>query len=130
MQIILVMLGGFFGAISRYRMGEWISVDSVRFFPFGTLLVNLLGCFLLGWLLTFMKQRKIARPWVTLFFGTGFIGSFTTFSTFSVETIQLVEKGQVFHGALYVLSSIFLGLLFVFLGSKLATPSKKEGDIL
>lgn len=126
MQIFLVMIGGFIGAISRFGVGEWFNPNPG--FPYGTLLVNLIGCFFLGWLLTFMNRRNKKRPYVTLLIGTGFIGSFTTFSTFSVETIQLFENGQVFTGLLYVVSSIFVGLLLSFLGSKLAFIHKKEGE--
>jgi CrcB protein len=126
MKILLVMVGGFLGAICRYGVGELVVAE--QGFPFGTLLVNLIGCFLLGWLLTFMAQRNKKRPYITLFFGTGFTGSFTTFSTFSVETIQLFEKGQVFLAVMYVLFSLLIGLLLVFLGSKLALVAKKEGE--
>ncbi|HHY73359.1 MAG TPA: fluoride efflux transporter CrcB [Bacillus bacterium] len=128
MQVILVMIGGFFGAIARFSVGEWF--HSADVFPFATLFVNLVGCFLLGWFLTFMKQRKKIWPRLTLFIGTGFIGSFTTFSTFSVETIQLFENDHVLLGAFYVIASIIFGLLLAFIGSKIAIPQKKEGDIV
>lgn len=126
MQILLVMIGGFFGAISRFGMGVLVAAGNG--FPFGTLVVNLIGCFLLGWLLTFMNQRSKKRPYINLLFGTGFIGSFTTFSTFSVETNQLFENGLVVLGLLYVVISIFIGLLLSFLGSKVALLHKKEGE--
>lgn len=126
MQILLVMIGGFFGAISRFGMRVLVAAGNG--FPFGTLVVNLIGCFLLGWLLTFMNQRSKKRPYINLLFGTGFIGSFTTFSTFSVETNQLFENGLVVLGLLYVVISIFIGLLLSFLGSKVALLHKKEGE--
>ncbi|EKN68128.1 fluoride efflux transporter CrcB [Schinkia azotoformans] len=118
MQILLVMIGGFLGAIGRFSVGEWFNPN--QGFPFGTLLVNLIGCFLLGWLLTFMSRHSKNYSYLTLFLGTGVIGSFTTFSTFSVETIQLFKQGLVVLGLLYVLISIFFGLLLAYLGSKLA----------
>lgn len=130
MQILVVMIGGFFGAISRYSLGKWISNEIDNGFPIGTLLINLVGCFFLGWFLTFLKQRKKVRPELSLLIGTGFTGSFTTFSTFSVETVQLWQSGQVALGVLYVVSSILLGLLLAFLGVRLATPSKKEGGTI
>lgn len=126
MKILLVMVGGFLGAICRYGVGDLVETE--QGFPFGTLLVNLIGCFLLGWLLTFMAHRNKKRPYITLLFGTGFIGSFTTFSTFSVEMIQLFEKELVFLAVMYVLFSMFFGLLLAFLGSKLALLTKKEGE--
>ena len=112
------MIGGFFGAISRYALGEWIHTNNG--FPLGTLLINLIGCFLLGWFLTFVNQRTKVNPNLILLIGTGFIGSFTTFSTFSVETITLFEQGLLFLGLLYCLSSIIFGLLLSYLGYKLA----------
>jgi len=118
------MIGGFFGAICRYGFGELILTDGR--FPFATLLVNLLGCFILGWLLTFVAQRRNVSPGIPLFFGTGFTGSFTTFSTFSVETIQLFQNGFVFLALLYILISICLGLCLTFIGYKIALASKKE----
>ncbi len=119
------MLGGFFGAITRYALGEWIQSDNG--FPVGTLIINLLGCFLLGWLLTFFSIQKKIRPEITLFLGTGFIGSFTTFSTFSVETILLIQGGLAIYSLLYVLVSVFFGLLLAYLGYKLALKLGKKG---
>jgi fluoride exporter len=124
-KIFAIMLGGFFGAISRYALGEWIQSDNG--FPVGTLLINLLGCFLLGWLLTFFSIQKKIRPEITLFLGTGFIGSFTTFSTFSVETILLIQGGLAIYSLLYVLVSVFFGLLLAYLGYKLALKLGKKG---
>jgi fluoride exporter len=118
------MIGGFLGAISRYCLGVWIHTNNG--FPLGTLLINLIGCFLLGWFLTFASQSTKINPYNTLLIGTGFIGSFTTFSTFSVETITLLQQGLFMLGLLYVLASIILGLLLSYLGHILAL---KEGDV-
>ncbi len=118
------MIGGFFGAISRYALGEWVYTNNG--FPLGTLLINFIGCFLLGWFLTFVGQKNNISTNTTLFIGTGFIGSFTTFSTFSAETIALLQQGLFMLGLLYVLASIILGLLLSYLGYKLAL---KEGDV-
>ena len=91
MNVLFVMIGGFFGAISRFALGEWIHTSNG--FPLGTLFINLIGCFFLGWFLTFVSQKKKIRPELTLLIGTGFVGSFTTFSTFSVETLTLLQQG-------------------------------------
>lgn len=128
MNIIFVMLGGFFGAICRYGLGEWIHTDTG--FPVGTLVINLIGCLCLGWFLTFVSQRKKIKPEWTLLIGTGFIGSFTTFSTFSVETIQLFQKGLVFLALLYVVTTTVVGVLLAYLGYKMALVHKKAGDIV
>ncbi|WP_340455326.1 fluoride efflux transporter CrcB [Oceanobacillus sp. HCA-5259] len=118
MNFLLVMIGGFFGAMSRFALGEWIHIDNG--FPLGTFIINLTGCFVLGWFLTYVNQKKKVRAEFALIFGTGFVGSFTTFSTFSVETINLFQQGLVFWGLFYVLATTILGLLLTYLGHKLA----------
>ncbi|PAE39110.1 fluoride efflux transporter CrcB [Bacillus sp. 7884-1] len=125
MKLLSVMLGGFFGAITRYCIGEWI--QTTNGFPLGTLLINLLGCFLLSWFLTFYTLKKPIRAEFTLFIGTGFIGSFTTFSTFSVETILLFQNGLAVYGVLYILVSIIFGILLAYLGFKLAYINGEKG---
>ncbi|MDQ0970883.1 CrcB protein [Neobacillus niacini] len=126
MKLISVMLGGFLGAITRYAIGEWIHTD--HGFPLGTLLINLIGCFFLGWFLTYITLKRYIKPEVTLLIGTGFTGSFTTFSTFSVETILLFRNGLIGYGSLYVLFSIIFGLLLAYLGLKLALYNEKKGE--
>jgi len=125
MKILSVMFGGFIGAIARYSIGEWIHTNND--FPLGTLIINLLGCFLLGWFLTFITIKKKRRTEYTLFLGTGLIGSFTTFSTFSVETIRLLQNGLLLNGALYILTSILLGLLLTYIGVRLAIINGEKG---
>ncbi|MBS4190817.1 fluoride efflux transporter CrcB [Bacillus sp. FJAT-49705] len=124
MNILLVMIGGFFGAITRYGIGEWVHINNG--FPLGTFFINLTGSLVLGWLLTFISQRRKAMKRLSLFVGTGFLGSFTTFSTFSVETIYLIVNKDYFLAIIYVLLSVTLGLVFAFLGYKLATLNNKE----
>ncbi|MGM0901336.1 MAG: fluoride efflux transporter CrcB [Bacillota bacterium] len=121
MKLIFVGLGGFFGAILRFALGEWLHTDNG--FPIGTLTVNLLGCLVLGWFLAFAKRRAF-RGETVLLIGTGFLGSYTTFSTFSVEAVNLLVAGQVLFALLYVLLSILVGLLLAFLGFKLATKGE------
>lgn len=128
MRLLLVMLGGFCGAISRYILGEWLHTDGG--FPIGTLMINLLGCIFLGWFLTFVSHTsKKMNPEITLFIGTGFTGSFTTFSTFSVETLRLFQAGFIFQAGLYVFISIFVGLAMTYIGWKLAKFRSQEGGI-
>ncbi|MFZ0445939.1 MAG: fluoride efflux transporter CrcB [Bacillus sp. (in: firmicutes)] len=127
MNLLLVMIGGFFGAISRFVLGEWIHTSNG--FPIGTLIINLIGCFFLGWFLTFVSQKKKIRPQLTLLIGTGFVGSFTTFSTFSVETLNLLQQGLLFQGLLYVLTTIILGLGLTYLGRKVALLRESACDI-
>jgi fluoride exporter len=126
MNLISVMLGGFFGALTRYGIGEWIQTENG--FPLGTLLINLIGCFFLGWFLTFITLRKNIKPELTLLIGTGFVGSFTTFSTFSLETILLFQNGQGVYAVLYILTSIILGLMMAYFGLKLALINEGKGE--
>lgn len=126
MKIILVMAGGFLGSISRYTLGEWTQVD--KGVPVGTFLINIIGCFFLAWLLTFSSIRQKIRPQISLFLGTGFLGSFTTFSTFSIENVQLWQNGQGLQSVTYILISILCGIFSAFFGVKFAFYFTKEGD--
>ncbi|MBN6189160.1 fluoride efflux transporter CrcB [Aneurinibacillus sp. BA2021] len=111
MAIIWVALGGFLGAISRYAAVQWIDRRKRSAFPYGTMTVNLLGSFLLGLLYGFDVDRQLI-----LLLGTGFLGSFTTFSTFAYETVQLTEKKKWSDTGLYVGGSVLLGVLAAALG--------------
>ncbi|MFC7063187.1 fluoride efflux transporter CrcB [Halobacillus seohaensis] len=118
MVYIWVGIAGFFGASLRYIIGLFL-FDADVYFPFSTLSVNLLGSFLLAWF-TFKLVHKysISAKWKAAL-GTGFVGSFTTFSTLSVETIVLFERGSLFLGILYIFLSISGGLLLSNLGFSL-----------
>lgn len=118
------MIGGFFGAICRFALGEWIHTNNG--FPLGTFLMNLIGCFILGWFLTFVSKKEKIRPKFTLIIGTGFIGSFTTFSTFSVEILNLFQRGLIFMGIVYVLATTLLGIVLAYLGRKLALSRNEK----
>ncbi|SEN49622.1 camphor resistance protein CrcB [Mesobacillus persicus] len=118
MQLILVGLGGFLGAMARFGIGEWLYMENG--FPVGTLLVNLLGCLALGWFLAFAKRKKVQSEYVLLI-GTGFLGSFTTFSTFSVESIDLLTSGSISVALFYLLTTILAGVLLAFIGFKIGS---------
>jgi CrcB protein len=118
------MIGGFFGSISRFALGEWI--HSYNGFPIGTLFINLLGCFVLGWFIPYMKQKKAGKEYLLLLISTGFIGSFTTFSTFSVESLHLIENNDFIEAFIYVYTSVIIGIFCSFLGWKLAVSKNKE----
>lgn len=124
MKILFVMIGGFFGAICRFALSEWIHTNNE--FPLATLLINVSGCFLLGWFLTFVSQLRKIRPEFTLLVGTGFIGSFTTFSTFSLETLSLIQSGFIFMAFFYVLTSTVLGILLAYAGYHFAIAKREK----
>lgn len=108
---LLVAIGGCFGAISRYGMSKWINDKMSSTFPFGTLTVNLLGSFLLGWI----AGAELA-PNLALLLGTGFMGAFTTFSTLKVEKLQLGLKKRWNILAIYLVVTYTLGILLAFMG--------------
>lgn len=118
MNYLYVMIGGALGALCRYGVGQWLSGFRLFRMPVGTLAVNLLGCLLLGWL-TGLAARHAALPCLSeeqsrmllLMLSTGFCGAFTTFSTFSKETIEAMESGLVWQAFLYLLLSVGLGFL-------------------
>lgn len=97
-------------------------------FPYGTFAVNTAGCVLLGWLLTADSKRgKICTKW-RLMLGTSLLSSFTTFSTFSMETVQLWRSGSAGTALLYVNLSVVLGCLLAYAGWRLAAAIEADGD--
>ncbi len=127
MDIVAVGIGGFFGAMLRYIVGIWI--PAVNGFPWGTLIINVLGCFFLGWFFTMTMKRWKINLHLKLAIGTGFIGAFTTFSTFSVETLYLLNNNQWLLALLYVSLSIVCGIGLAYLGVKLASNRERvEGE--
>jgi CrcB protein len=111
--------GGMVGAVARYELGK-LFVIPVGGFPFGTLVINLSGSFVLGFFLTLIASRIKVADELRLFFATGIIGAYTTFSTFTSEVLTLWRGGFIWLGLLYSLVSLLGGLLFVWLGYALA----------
>ena len=97
-QLLIVFAGGGLGAVARY----WLSGAVYRFmstqFPYGTITVNVLGCFCIGFLMSFFADRFLVNPDLRLFLTLGLLGGFTTFSTFSYETIELLRAGNTASG--------------------------------
>lgn len=120
MNCIYVMIGGALGALCRYGVAQLCT--GVRFLsmPTGTFAVNVAGCFVLG-LLTGLGERHTGiSPQMMLMLTTGFCGAFTTFSTFSAETIKACESGHALQALIYVVASITIGFLLFWLGKRLA----------
>ncbi|AET66136.1 crcB protein [Desulfosporosinus orientis DSM 765] len=121
MQTILVItVGGALGALSRYGLGLWISNKWNQEFPLHTFIINITGAFLLGFLHILFIERLNVSPLWRLGIGVGFLGAFTTFSTFGVEAISLLESGSYLTAGLYTLLSILVGFTGVALGIGLA----------
>ncbi|CAM3652444.1 fluoride efflux transporter FluC [Marinicrinis lubricantis] len=112
MSIIAVALGGSAGAVSRFLVTAAVSKRFSKRFPYGTLTVNLLGSFLLGWLSAALSSGS---SWL-LFAGTGFMGAFTTFSTLNVEFLKLMLERRWNALTIYFISTFGLGIAFGFLG--------------
>lgn len=120
MLIVLLVVFGAAGTLARYGLQGWVQHWTGSTFPNGTLAVNLLGCFLLGGVAQFGFQHTAIPPdWRTAI-TVGFFGAFTTFSTFSWETIRMLEDGAWPGAAAYLILSVLGGLLAVILGMRLA----------
>jgi CrcB protein len=119
-NILIVGAGGFLGAVARYGVNLAVGAFWGREFPLATMLINISGSFILGLLATLAAERlEIDQNW-RLFVATGFVGAYTTFSTFEYETHRLAETGALSLAALNVLLSVIAGLLAVHLGVMLA----------
>ncbi len=116
---VAVALGGAFGALARYlmvgRVAHWLGAG----FPFGTLTVNVLGSFLMGVLIDLMALVWSPSPELRALLTVGLLGSFTTFSALSLETLLLFEGGAPGQAALYALASVLLSLIGIFAGMRL-----------
>lgn len=116
MKILLAIgFGSFLGGISRYLMTLFIQNKFLSTFPYGTLGVNIVGCFLIGIVYGLSARGNINVEW-RIFLATGFMGGFTTFSSFSNDTVSLLRDGQYWQASSYVAASVFIGLLATFGG--------------
>jgi CrcB protein len=120
-QFLLVGIGGWLGAASRYYLGLWMAARLGTTFPYGTFLINVTGCLILGFFGTLAIDRALlVPPEFRLLVSVGFVGAYTTFSTFGFETIRMLEDGDVLLAVGYVLGSVLLGLLAVYCGGVVA----------
>jgi len=115
-RFLLISLGAILGANARYWVGDWAAQRWGSAFPLGTLLINLSGSFLLGLFVTLATERFMLDPRWRTFFAIGFLGAYTTFSTYTYESMNLINQGQWAAGLLNLLGSAVLGALAVFLG--------------
>ncbi len=116
MQLLLVGLGGFAGAVLRWLVDGWVSERNPSAFPAGTLVVNLTGSFLLGIMFAWVIERNVLPADVRAPVMIGFIGAYTTFSTFMLESWRLVEEGAYGLAAANLVGSVVLGLVAVVAG--------------
>ena len=120
MTLLVVASGGALGAVSRYLASGWVQDASGSIFPWGTLAVNVAGSAFLGFALVWL-QSTVASAELRQFIAIGFLGSFTTFSTFSYEGLALLRDGEWWRAGGYVAGSVALGLAAVLAGAALAS---------
>ncbi|MBF0204864.1 MAG: fluoride efflux transporter CrcB [Desulfamplus sp.] len=117
LKIILVGMGGFMGAILRFWLGTYIqNRNPILDFPLGTLIVNLSGCMAIGMLSRMDEIKELLSPEIRMFLFMGFLGAFTTFSTFGNETIQLFHAKRVDFALLNVIIHVVVGLSSILIG--------------
>ena len=120
MQLLYIGLFGGMGCVSRYLLSGWVYALVGRGLPYGTLAVNVVGSFLLGLLMVIGLRSTILSPELRIGLTVGFMGGFTTFSTFSYETMRLLEEGSLWQAGANILLNVFVCLFFVLLGMQLA----------
>ena len=120
MSIISIAIGGAAGSLCRYGMSNGIYLLLGRSFPYGTLAVNILGSFILGIVYILMIERASISEELRAGITIGLLGAFTTFSTFSIETINLIESGEILKAGLNILFSVTLCVVGCWLGMNLS----------
>ncbi|MCC6143721.1 MAG: fluoride efflux transporter CrcB [Candidatus Hydrogenedentes bacterium] len=116
LKLTLIALGGACGALARYGISGFVQQRMDSAFPFGTLAVNVIGCFVLGGLMALVQDHPLLRPEARSFIAIGILGAFTTFSTFGYETSALIHDNQWNQALLNILANIVIGLAAVELG--------------
>jgi CrcB protein len=109
-KMLLAGFGGFIGSALRYWMSVMVYRNLGQDFPYGTLLVNLVGCLLIGLLMSLFEHRFVVSPNLRILLSIGVLGGFTTFSSFSYETISLIREGSYYLGMINVSLNVFLCL--------------------
>ncbi|MCE7028368.1 fluoride efflux transporter CrcB [Jiella avicenniae] len=115
-NVLIVALGGGIGAALRHLSGMAAMRLLGAGFPYGTMFVNVLGSFVMGVFIELLARRFGASPDLRLFFATGVLGGFTTFSSFSLDTAFLYERGDLLLAAVYVIGSVVVGIAALFAG--------------
>jgi fluoride exporter len=118
--LLTIFLGGGLGSVTRFALAKWVSGLHSHHFPYGTLIINVVACLLLGLVIGLADHRQMLSPTARAFWAVGFCGGFSTFSTFSNETLGLLQQGYTASGFLYMLSSVVFCLFATFCGLLLA----------
>ncbi|KAB2970003.1 MAG: fluoride efflux transporter CrcB [Thermoanaerobaculia bacterium] len=115
-KVLLVGLGSFLGGIARYVLSGFVHRHLGTAFPYGTMVVNVVGCLVIGGVLHLVEDRSVLGPDVRLFIAVGLIGGFTTFSAFGYETVALLRDSDLRFALLNIAGNLLLGLGAVWLG--------------
>jgi len=116
---LAISIGAVLGANTRFLLGRFVAERLGAAFPYGTLIINVSGSFLIGLVLALVTERMVGPWWVRPALAIGFLGSYTTFSTFSYETLQLVEGGSLLAAGANIVVSVTAALIAVYLGTLL-----------
>ena len=120
MNILMIGAGGFFGAILRYLVSGWAHRIAGASLPYGTLTVNVLGSFLLGFFFVIAEERFMIPPQIRSFIAIGLLGAFTTYSTYSFESVMLLKETLYIQATLNISLNLIVGLFAVWLGMTVA----------
>jgi CrcB protein len=115
-----IAVGGAFGSIARYWVGSTVASRLGTKFPYGTFVINLTACVLIGFSLTFLAKRTGLNPAWRFLVPIGFIGAYSTFSTYEWETLSTLRSGAFLEASLYAFGSLILGLIAIWLGVLIA----------
>ena len=109
LQVLFVALGGAIGSATRYLVGGWFAARFGAAFPYGTFVVNVTGSFIVGLFLAYAQERVSLSPYWRLFFAVGFVGGYTTFSTYEYESVRLLQDDEMLLAAVYLIGSVVTG---------------------
>lgn len=116
LKIMMVAVGGSIGATTRYLVSTWAADKFGTNFPYGTLIVNVVGCFIIGAFMTLATERMIVSPYWRLLITVGFVGGLTTFSSYSYETLKLLQEADIMMAMSNLLANLILGFFGTWLG--------------
>lgn len=119
-KLLLVAVGGSIGAVARYLVSGWAAEHFGANFPYGTLLVNVVGCFIIGLFMALTTEKFIVNPYWRLLVTVGFVGGLTTFSSYSYETFKLLEEAGMTMAFYNIFSNLIIGFFATWVGIAVA----------
>jgi len=120
LKLLLVAVGGGVGSVTRYLVSNLLAARWGSEFPYGTLIVNVIGCFIIGIFMTLITERIMVNPYWRLLITVGFLGGLTTFSSFSYETLKLVGDGNIYYAIYNIGFNLLVGLVATWAGISVA----------